>query len=78
MKKDIVITFIITIIIACVVILYGLSFLTILSLQLGVGSILLILIGVAIIAGLIYAVIHNLKERIQEIKEEDKDDLSQY
>lgn len=78
MKKDIVITFIITIIIAGVVILYGLSFLTIIPSPLGGWNILLILLGVAIVAGLIFAVIHNFRERIQEIKEEDEDDLSQY
>lgn len=78
MKKDIVITCIITTIVAVMIIIYGLSFLTILPSQMGGWSILFVLIGVAIIAGFIYAVVHNFKERIQEIKEEDKDDLSQY
>ena len=42
--------------------------------NLGMLSFVLIIV----LAGLLFALIHNLVERIKEIKEEDEDDLSKY
>lgn len=44
------------------------------SRSIGILSLILIIA----LAGLLFALIYNLIERIKEIKEEDKDDLSKY
>ena len=62
--KKIIVPLIITIIVALV---QG-------SKSLGFLSVILILA----LAGLLFALIYNLVERIKEIKEEDEDDLSKY
>ena len=78
MKKNIIITVIITIFIAIAIMVYGFILLTntwALGNKLGI---IFLLVVVAVTAGFLYIVVHNMNERIKEIKEEDKDDLSKY
>lgn len=57
---------------------YGFIYITAsLSLGNGIGIVFLIIVAAAL-AGLIYSIVHNMNERIREIKEEESDDLSKY
>ncbi|WP_251859531.1 hypothetical protein [Clostridium sp. Marseille-Q2269] len=71
-------TIIITIIFTIIIILYGSAFLIpILDIGNNIGKLLVILI-VLFFLGLVGALIYNMRERIKEIKEENKDDISKY
>ena len=73
MKKQIIITIIISMIIGIIAILYGSAFLA----ALGFSKIWGIVI-ISLMALIILMIVYNMKERIKEIKEEDKDDFSKY
>ena len=78
MRKNIIITVIITLIVGIIICIYGFVMMSAAS-DFGIrGSVAYGLVIVAVLAGLIYAVINNMKERFKEIKEEEKDDLSKY
>ena len=75
--KKIIVPLIITIIVGLLFCGYFITIISILvqeSRSLGMLSVILIIA----LAGLLFGLIHNLVERIKEIKEEDKDDLSKY
>lgn len=72
-KKQIIITIIITIIIGIIAIAYCSVYLV----ALGFSKTAKLII-ISIIALIILAIVYNMKERIKEIKEEEKDDLSKY
>jgi len=78
MKKNILITIVITVAISIVIMLYGFAFITTtLAFSNAIGMVFLLLI-VGIVAGFIFIVIKNMNERIKEIKEEEEDDFSKY
>ncbi|KEJ01087.1 hypothetical protein ACLD43_17200 [Clostridium botulinum] len=71
-------TIIITIIFSIIILLYGSAFLIpIFDIGNSVAKLLLSIIVLSFIA-LVGALIYNMYERIKEIKEEDKDDISKY
>lgn len=76
LKKEMIITLIITILIGGFMCLYGLAVLFgLISAKANYGIVLVIfLLGIGLIAALIYTCV----ERMKEIKEEDKDDISKY
>ncbi len=78
MNKHMFITIIITIIIGIMCMVYGLSLLMATSAFSNTYGFGFVIIIIAAMAGVIYAIIHNMKERLREIKEEEKDDLSKY
>ncbi|ENK1242504.1 hypothetical protein P9J83_03040 [Clostridium sporogenes] len=71
-------TIIITIIFSIIILLYGSAFfIPILDISNNMIKLLLIIIVLLFIA-LVGALIYNMYERIKEIKEEDRDDISKY
>jgi hypothetical protein len=76
LKKEMIITLIITILIGGFMCLYGLAVLFgLISTKVNYGIVLIVfLLGIGLVAALIYTCI----ERVKEIKEEDKDDISKY
>lgn len=76
LKKEMIITLIITIFIGGFMCIYGLAVLFgLISTKVNYGIVLVVfLVGIGLIVALIYTCI----ERMKEIKEEDKDDLSKY
>ncbi len=78
MNKQIFITIIISLIVGIFIMGYGFIYITAsLSLGNGIGALFIVIVAAAI-AGLIYSIVHNMNERIKEIKEEKSDDLSKY
>jgi len=78
MNKHMVITIIITLIVGMICMLYGLSLLMAISAFNSTVGFIFVLVVIAAMAGIIYAIFHNMKERLKEIKEEENDDLSKY
>ncbi len=78
MNKHMIITIIITIMIGIVCMLYGLSLLMAVSAFSSTMGFIFVLMVIAAMAGIIYAIFHNMNERFREIKEEKNDDLSKY
>lgn len=76
MKKGILPVVVITTIVGIFMLLYGIGIMA--GLIESNVPIIFIIIGLAVFIAFIYALIYTALDRIKEIKEEDKDDLSKY